>query len=77
MVLVEPAWLTGYTKGTTHGTMYAYDTHIPFLLFGWGINKGETTSPTYISDIAPTIAALLKILEPNGSTGKPVSAALK
>ncbi len=77
MVLVEPAWLTGYTKGTTHGTMYAYDTHIPFLLFGWGISKGETTSPTYISDIAPTIAALLKILEPNGSTGKPVSAALK
>ncbi|MBK9933385.1 MAG: alkaline phosphatase family protein [Cytophagaceae bacterium] len=77
MVLVEPAWFSGYTKGTTHGTMYAYDTHIPFLLFGWGINKGENLNPTYTCDVAPTIAMLLKILEPNGSIGKPVTNALK
>lgn len=77
MVLVEPAWFSGYTKGTTHGSMYAYDTHVPLLLYGWGIKKGETTKSTYISDIAPTIAQLLNILEPNGNIGKPVSEALK
>ncbi len=77
MILPEPAWFSGYKTGTTHGTMYAYDTHVPLLFYGWGINKGETTEPTYISDIAPTIAQLLKILEPNGSVGKPVSKALK
>jgi hypothetical protein len=47
------------------------------LWFGWGVNKGETTEHTYISDIAPTLAMLLKILEPNGSVGKPIQAVLK
>ena len=61
MILVEPAWFQGYTKGTTHGTMYAYDTHVPLVFYGWGINKGEKLDKTYISDIAPTIAMLLKI----------------
>jgi predicted AlkP superfamily pyrophosphatase or phosphodiesterase len=77
MVLVEPAWFAGYVKGTTHGTMYPYDTHVPLLFFGWGINKGEYLKETYISDIAPTIAMLLKILEPNGSIGSPIISALK
>lgn len=77
MILPEPAWMAGYVKGTTHGTMYNYDTHAPLLWFGWGINKGETTQPTYISDIAPTLAMLLKILEPNGSVGKPIQEVLK
>jgi predicted AlkP superfamily pyrophosphatase or phosphodiesterase len=77
MILVEPAWFQGYTKGTTHGTMYAYDTHVPLVFYGWGINKGEKLDKTYISDIAPTIAMLLKILEPNGNIGQPVTSALK
>lgn len=77
IILPEPAWFSGYVKGTTHGTMYAYDTHVPLLFYGWGIQKGETVSNTYISDIAPTLAMLLKILEPNGSIGTPISAALK
>jgi hypothetical protein len=72
MVLVEPSWLVGYTKGTTHGSMWSYDTHVPLLWYGWGIKKGETVKNTYISDIAPTLAILLKILEPNGSVGKPI-----
>lgn len=77
MILPEPAWFEGGLKGTTHGTMYAYDTHVPLLFFGWGINHGETVRPTYISDIAPTIAMLLKILEPNGSIGTPIQEVLK
>ncbi|MCP9770045.1 alkaline phosphatase family protein [Lacihabitans sp. LS3-19] len=77
MVLVEPGWFAGYVKGTTHGTMYPYDTHVPLLFYGWGINKGENLNITHISDIAPTIAMLLKILEPNGSIGSPITSALK
>lgn len=72
MILPEPAWFIGYTKGTTHGTMWAYDTHVPLLWYGWKIPKGETVEPTYIADIAPTLAILLKILEPNGCVGKPI-----
>ena len=77
MILVEPAWFSGYVKGTTHGTMYSYDTHVPLLFFGWGINQGESVKPTAIADIAPTIAMLLKILEPNGTVGSPISEVLK
>jgi predicted AlkP superfamily pyrophosphatase or phosphodiesterase len=77
MVLMEPAWLSGYIKGTSHGTMYAYDTHVPLLFYGFGINKGQTLETTYISDIAPTLAQLLKILEPNGNMGKPIVEVLK
>lgn len=77
MILLEPAHFAGYIKGTTHGTMYAYDTHVPLLFFGCGIKKGEMNKPTAIADIAPTLAQLLKILEPNGSVGTPISEALK
>jgi predicted AlkP superfamily pyrophosphatase or phosphodiesterase len=77
MVLVEPSWFSGGVTGTTHGSMYAYDTHVPLLFFGNGINKGETSDFTYISDIAPTISQLLNIQEPNGSVGTPLKAVLK
>jgi predicted AlkP superfamily pyrophosphatase or phosphodiesterase len=72
MMILEPAWFGGLLKGTTHGTMWNYDTHIPLLWYGWKIPKGETDQPTYIADIAPTLAAMLNILEPNGSVGKPI-----
>ena len=76
-VMQAPGWIEGRTKGTTHGTTYAYDTHVPFLLYGWGIRPGETLRRTHIYDIAPTITALLHILEPNGCIGDPLEEAIK
>lgn len=73
----EPGYLEGYTKGTTHGTVYAYDTHIPLLWYGWGIKKGYDYSPTYMTDIAATLAAMLHIQEPNGCVGKPIEGLFK
>jgi len=70
LVLLKPNWLDGFEKGgTTHGTPYTYDTHVPLLWYGWNIKKGETYRRTTIADIAPTLASLLHILEPNGSVG--------
>ncbi len=76
-MLFEPAWMSDFPKGTTHGSIFPYDTHIPLLWFGWGIKQGKDYSRTYMTDIAPTIAALLKIQEPNGSVGKVVTGLLK
>lgn len=76
-VVYEPGYLEGYTKGTTHGTVYSYDTHIPLLWYGWGIKKGYDYSPTYMTDIAATLAALLHIQEPSGCVGKPIEGVLK
>lgn len=73
-VIFNPAWLDGYPKGTTHGTVYPYDTHIPLLWFGRGIRHGKSHASVNITDIAPTLAALLRIQEPNGSIGKVIEA---
>jgi predicted AlkP superfamily pyrophosphatase or phosphodiesterase len=59
-------------KGTTHGTSYTYDTHIPIIFYGWKIPKQEVNEKVYIIDIAPTISNLLKIALPNACIGIPL-----
>ncbi|MFL1011765.1 alkaline phosphatase PafA [Flavisericum labens] len=58
--------------GTDHGTALSYDTHVPLLLFGKGIKHGQTLQKTEITDIAPTVSALLGISFPNASIGQPL-----
>ncbi|MCO4820767.1 MAG: alkaline phosphatase family protein [Flavobacteriaceae bacterium] len=65
----DPAVITYSKTGSTHGSGLNYDTHVPLLFFGKGIQKGSTFKPTKIVDIAPTISALLGISFPNGATG--------
>ncbi len=76
-IVFNAGWFEGRTRGTTHGTMYAYDTHVPLLFYGWGIKPGQTVRRTAIADIAPTVAALLGILEPSGTIGAPIEEVLK
>ncbi len=59
-------------EGTTHGQWNPYDAHIPFILMGWHIEKGTSTMPTYITDIAPTICSLVHIQMPNSCIGNSV-----
>jgi arylsulfatase A-like enzyme len=77
-VVLEPGWFDAYRiQGTTHGSPYSYDTHIPMLFFGNGIKRGSTATYHRITDIAPTLSVLLKISFPNGCTGQPVAEALE
>lgn len=62
--------------GSSHGSGFSYDTHIPLLFFGKGFSHGETYQRTEIPDIAPTITSLLGIPQTNGCTGNPVYQAL-
>ncbi|MFD3292522.1 alkaline phosphatase PafA [Aquirufa sp. KTFRIE-69F] len=70
MYLLKPQWFSGYKTGTSHSTVYAYDTHVPLLFFGWNVAHKEINQRTHISDIASTLANWLKINEPSGSIGK-------
>jgi predicted AlkP superfamily pyrophosphatase or phosphodiesterase len=71
---LEPGWISGGApQGTTHGSSYTYDTHVPILFFGKGIKKGISSQFHSITDIAPTLSVLLKIKFPSGSTGQPIS----
>lgn len=56
-------------KGTTHGSAFSYDTHVPAIFYGKGIKSGISRKKYHITDIAPTIANLLQIEFPNANTG--------
>jgi len=60
----------GYEKGAAHGYWNPYDSHIPLVWFGWKIKSGKMNREVYMTDIAPTVAALLQIQMPNASVGK-------
>ena len=77
MYMPLPGYIANRTYGTTHGSAFIYDTHVPLLLYGNGIQKGSTSKRTKISDIAPTICALLEVSNPTGVIGNPIGEALK
>lgn len=70
IMIPDPGWFAGAAKGTTHGSWNPYDAHIPLIFSGWHIQAGTTNREIYMTDISPTLAALLHIQEPNGSIGK-------
>jgi predicted AlkP superfamily pyrophosphatase or phosphodiesterase len=74
--LYYPQWFDGGQKGTTHGTWNPYDAHIPLLWFGWNIKAGRSYRNVYMTDIAPTLAALLHIQMPNANIGTVIEEAL-
>lgn len=55
-----------------HSTLFAYDTHVPLLFYGWHVPSGEHADPVFTVDIAPTITNLIKITEPSGCIGIPL-----
>ncbi|HZH96255.1 MAG TPA: alkaline phosphatase family protein, partial [Flavisolibacter sp.] len=69
----KPQWFDGYNKGTTHGVWNPYDAHIPLLWYGTGIRRGKLYREVYMTDIAPTLAALLGIQMPNAAIGKVIA----
>jgi predicted AlkP superfamily pyrophosphatase or phosphodiesterase len=69
-LVLKPHYFFGGRTGTTHGSWYPYDSHIPLLWMGWGVKPGHTHRETYMTDIAPTLAALLKVQMPSGAIGK-------
>jgi predicted AlkP superfamily pyrophosphatase or phosphodiesterase len=66
---------TGKT-GTSHGTPYNYDTHVPVMFFGKAFRPGRYADEFSITDLAPTLCAALHIEEPPGCMGKPFVKAL-
>ncbi|MFM7645924.1 MAG: alkaline phosphatase PafA [Sphingomonadales bacterium] len=77
-IILKPGYIDAYgNTGTTHGLWNPYDAHIPLLWYGWGIKKGITHREVYMTDIAPTLAALLRIQMPSGNIGTVIAEVLK
>jgi predicted AlkP superfamily pyrophosphatase or phosphodiesterase len=67
VILDKAGYIEYYGTGTSHGTPYSYDTHVPLIFYGWNVKKGETHDRKVITQIAPTLAQKIKIPFPNGT----------
>jgi len=68
-ILLEPYWLFT-AEGTTHGTAFSYDAHVPVIFMGPGIRAGWYHQRVAVNDVAPTLATLLSVETPSGSNGR-------
>ncbi|MBQ0048550.1 MAG: alkaline phosphatase family protein [Prevotellaceae bacterium] len=59
----------GIYKGTNHAVWSPYDAHIPFIIMGKGVRHAWDNSTYHVTDIAPTVCALLNIQQPSGCIG--------
>ena len=73
-IVPQSGWLEMFwqTKGTTHGSPYSYDTHVPMLFYGKNVTSGNNFDYVSVSQIAPTLSALLGITPPSGSFAEPL-----
>jgi predicted AlkP superfamily pyrophosphatase or phosphodiesterase len=70
LLVLNPAWIEYSRTGTTHGSGYAYDRHVPLVWFGWKIESGRSDEKVNVTDIASTLSNLLGISFPNGSESR-------
>ena len=72
-------WMSGAAnaKGTTHGSPYCYDTHVPLILWGHPFRAGTYEAPVSPADLPVTLAAALGIRAPSLATGRVLTEALK
>ena len=59
-------------KGTSHGSAFNYDTHVPLLWYGNGMKAQEIFRPLEITDISATLVHLLNLQRIGSMTGKPI-----
>jgi predicted AlkP superfamily pyrophosphatase or phosphodiesterase len=72
-----PGWMDNGPRGTTHGSGYNYDTHVPVIFFGAGVRKGSNLDYVTITQIAPTVCEMLQISQTDGTVARPLNDALK
>lgn len=58
--------------GTSHGSAYSYDSHVPLLWYGSGIRKKQVYRSTEITDIAATLTQIMRLQQPSSIEGEPI-----
>ena len=77
VILDKPGYIQYGATGTSHGTPYSYDTHVPLLFYGWKIKQGESFNKKVITQIAPTLSQILKIPFSNGTEAEVLEEVLR
>jgi len=66
--VVDPSLPGG--AGTSHGSPWTYDRHVPIVFWGPGVTRHHATEPVSILRVAPTLAALLDLPATGPGAGK-------
>ena len=78
VVVQEPfKYFVDYVIMATHGSPYSYDTHVPLIVMGETVVRGRYAQAATPADIAPTLAALLRVQAPSNATGRVLIEAFK
>ena len=76
VVIDAPNQIETGATGTTHGSTWAYDTHVPIMTRWGGQKPNKVARRVYTHDIASTLCTLLGIEYPSGNVGEPLHEAL-
>jgi hypothetical protein len=74
-MIQKPNYIFWAGGGTTHGTPYEYDQHVPLIFYGAGVVKGSHGDKVFVNDLAPTLAAIAGVPMP-GLPGHALSVAV-
>ncbi|MEN3040203.1 MAG: alkaline phosphatase family protein [Bacteroidia bacterium] len=79
IVVYAPGWIEGegYTVGTSHGSIWSYDTHVPLVWWGGGLSNGAIYERISITAIAPTLAFILRTPIPSAAFTPPLTEVLR
>jgi predicted AlkP superfamily pyrophosphatase or phosphodiesterase len=78
-IIQEPYWFL-FDEGpipSMHGSPWRYDTHVPIIFSGPGIDAQMIHRAVHPVDVAPTIAAVLGMTPPAASLGTPLKEVLE
>ena len=65
----EPYWIEG-TGTAAHGTPHTYDTHVPLIFYGAGLQPERVLRTVSMKDIASTLTSLLGCSAPSANQGE-------
>ena len=71
-IVLKPGWIFSYRAGgSTHGSPYDDDTHVPLLFWGPGyVGQGEVKTRVEVADLAPTLAGIAGLPAPAQAQGR-------
>jgi predicted AlkP superfamily pyrophosphatase or phosphodiesterase len=71
-IVLKRGWIFSYRPGgSTHGSPYDYDTHVPLLFWGPGfVGQGEMKQRVEVADLAPTLAGVAGLRPPAQAQGR-------
>jgi len=77
VVTLRPYWYWKTITFPTHGSPHDYDARVPIILYGAGVKPGQNAQRALVVDIAPTLAALIRVRPLEPLDGRVLRAALR